>query len=383
MPIKFRCEHCRQFLGISHTKSGMLVDCPTCGRTIRVPDPEGNVEPMPELKLNLRDSKLATALEELAMFGQNAAELEPESAVAVPEGEANAPKPPTFSPAAPLPAPVPIRFEPVVISKPIPIEVYDPRQPAQAASMQELASLANLAPSRDPSIEQPVVDFEMPLGQRDIGVGRVTTRRYGMSWIVIASLLGVMVGFVAGRWDRSAVNVVKEPLGADGKPLAAKPNASNGTTAVGKQTAAVRGRVTYQTDSGERKPDRGARVLLLPDKRSGTTKLAVNGFRSADADADGQVAAASLRALGGDVAIVDDAGNFESTALKPGTYRVLALSHFQPRDDKAPIEASVKGLLDSYFDKPEQLLGKCRYQFAELKVSGQDAALWDYLFERE
>lgn len=383
MPIKFRCEHCRQFLGISHTKSGMLVDCPTCGRTIRVPDPEGNVQPLPELKLNLRDSKLATALEELAMFGQNTPEAELESAVAVPEGDANGPKPPIFSPAAPLPAPVPIRFEPVVISKPIPIEVYDPRQPARAASMQELASLANLAPSRDPSVEQPVVDFEMPLRQRDIGVSRATTRRYGMSWIVIASLLGVMVGFVAGRWDRSAVNVSNEPVGVNGKPLVAKSNLSNGAIAVGKQTVAVRGRITYQSDSGERKPDRGARVLLLPEKRSGTTKLAVTGFRSADADADGQVAAASLRALGGDVAIVDDAGNFESTALKPGTYRVLALSHFQARDDKAPIEASVRGLLDSYFDKPEQLLGKCRYQSAELKVSGQDAALWDHLFERE
>ncbi|TXT22061.1 MAG: hypothetical protein FD138_3781 [Planctomycetota bacterium] len=200
---------------------------------------------------------------------------------------------------------------------------------------------------------------------------------------MIASLLGFIVGFVAGRWDRSAVKVSKESLGPDGKPLVAKSNSPNEITTSGKTAVAVRGRITFQNDSGERKPDRGARVLLLPEKRAGTTKLAVTGFRSADADADGQVAAASLRALGGDVAIVDDAGNFESTALKPGTYRVLALSHFQPRDDKAPIEVSVRALLESYFDKPEQLLGKCRYQFAELKVSGQDAALWDHLFERE
>ncbi|TXT22060.1 MAG: Uncharacterized protein FD138_3780, partial [Planctomycetota bacterium] len=161
MPIKFRCEHCRQFLGISHMKAGTLVDCPTCGRTIRVPDPEGNVQPMPELKLNLKDSKLATALEELAMFGQNAPEIEPESAVVVAEGEGNAPKLPSV---ASLPPPVPIRIEPVVVSKPIPIEVHDPRQPVQVASMQELATLAGLTPTRDPSVEQPVVDFEMPLG---------------------------------------------------------------------------------------------------------------------------------------------------------------------------------------------------------------------------
>lgn len=377
MPIKFRCEHCRQFLGISHQKAGTLVDCPTCGRTIRVPDPEGNVQPLPELKLNLKDSKLATALEELAMFGQNAPENEPQSAVVVSEGEGNAPKLPSV---APLPQPVPIRMEPVVISKPIPIELPDPRPATQVASMQELATLASLSPTRDPAVEQPVVDFEMPLGQRDAGIA--TTRRFGTSWIVIALLLGFIVGFIAGRWDRSSVKVSKEPLGPEGKQLAAKPNGTKDAT-TSKSPVAVRGRITFQNDSGERKPDRGARVLLLPEKRAGTTKLAVTGFRSADADADGQVAAASLRALGGDVAIVDDAGNFESTALKPGTYRVLALSHFQPRDDKAPIEPSVKALLDSYFDKPEQLLGKCRYQFAELKVSGQEAALWDHLFERE
>lgn len=376
MPIKFRCEHCRQFLGISHTKSGSLVDCPTCGRTIRVPDPEGFVQPMPELKLNLKDSKLATALEELAMFGQDAAAIESESAVAVPEGEGYAPK----LPVAP-PAPVPIRVEPVAVAKPIPIEIHDTQKPAPVASMQELAALASLPPPRDSIAEQPVVDVEMTLGQRD--VVRESLKRSGISWIVIASLLGFIAGFAVGRWDRSSVTVPKEVAGADGKPLVAKSNSAADAASAGKQSVAVRGRITYQTDSGERRFDRGARVLLLPEKRAGTTKLAVTGFRSADADADGQVAAASLRALGGDIAIVDDTGNFESAALKPGAYRILALSHFQPREDRAAIEPSVKALLESYFDKPEQLLGKCRYQLAELKVSGQAPAIWDHLFERE
>lgn len=376
MPIKFRCEHCRQFLGISHTKSGSLVDCPTCGRTIRVPDPEGFVQPLPELKLNLKDAKLATALEELAMFGKDAAVIEPESAVPVPEGEGNAPK----LPIAP-PAPVPIRVEPVVVAKPIPIEIHDTQKPAPVASMQELAALANQPPPRDPTDEQPVVDVEMTFGQRE--VVRASSNRSVTSWIVVASLLSFIVGFAVGRWDRSSVAVPKAVAGPDGKPLVAKSNSPAEATSSTKPSAAVRGRITFQTDSGERRPDRGARVLLLPEKRAGTTKLAVTGFRSADGDADVQVAAASLRALGGDVAIVDDSGNFESTALKPGTYRILALSHFQPREDRAAIEPSVKALLESYFDKPEQLLGKCRYQLADLKVSGQDAEIWDHLFERE
>lgn len=380
MPIKFRCEHCRQFLGISHTKSGSLVDCPTCGRTIRVPDPEGKVQPLPDLKLNLKDSKLATALEELAMLGENGKAIEPESAVAVAEGDGDTPKPPTAPPAVPL-APVPIRVEPVVVAKPIPIAIHDPHQPAAVATMQELAALASQPATRDPLAEQPVVDFEMPLAQRDTGT--ITPKRSGISWIVIASLLGFIAGFVVGRWDRSSVTASKDLARADRRPQEANTQLPDKPGATGRQAAAVRGRITFQTDSGDRRPDRGARVLLLPEKRAGTTKLAVTGFRSADADADGQVAAASLRALGGDVAIVDDAGNFESAALKPGTYRILALSHFQPRDDRAAIEPSAKALLESYFDKPEQLLGKCRYQLAELKVSGQDPALWDYFFERE
>lgn len=380
MPIKFRCEHCRQFLGISHTKSGSLVDCPTCGRTIRVPDPEGNVQPLPELKLNLKDSKLATALEELAMFGQNTPENEPESAVAVEEGVDNAPKSPNAPPVVP-PAPVPIRVEPVIAAKPIPLEIHDTHRPAAIASMQELAVLASEPPRRDLAAEQPIIDVEMTLGQK--AIDHSPLKRSGISWIVIASLLGFIIGFAAGRWDRSSVAVSKDSSSAGGKLPEANANTVDAGKTSNQPTAAVRGRITFQTDSGERRPDRGARVLVLPEKRAGTTKLAVNGFRSADNDADGQVAAASLRALGGDVAIVDEQGNFESTALKPGTYRILALSHFQPRDDRGSIEASVKALLENYFDKPEQLLGKCQYRLAEVKVSGQDPALWDHLFERE
>ena len=384
MPIKFRCDHCRQFLGISHNKAGMLVDCPTCGRTIRVPDPEGKVQPLPELKLNFKDSKLATALEELASLGRDDGALaEPEMVVELSDKQPS-PKSPSEAaalPIAPPPAPVPIRVEPVQAPKPIPIEVHDSHKPAPVASMHELSALANLPTTRDLATEQPVVDVEMPLGRQ--AAGHIPFKRAGTSRIVIAVLIGFIVGFGAGRWDRTAV---KNSAGPEGKPLVGK-NAAVDPSAGNFKNVAVRGRITYQTESGERRPDRGSRVLLLPEKRIGTTKLAVTGFRATDADtatdADSKLAAVSLQALGGDVATVDDAGNFESSALPPGTYRILALSHFQRRDDHAPIEPEVKGMLDSYFDKPEQLLGKCRYQIDKVKVSGNEPAPWDYSFERE
>lgn len=385
MPIKFRCDHCRQFLGISHNKAGMLVDCPSCGRTIRVPDPEGKVQPLPELKLNLKDSKLATALEELASLGRDdVAVAEPDMAVEISDKQ---PPPQTPSEAAARPisppaAPVPIRVEPVLAPKPIPIEVHDVLKPAPVASMHELSALASLAPMRDPVTEQPVVDVELPLGGRPTD-GRSLFKRAGTSRIVVAGLIGFIFGFGIGRWDRTKVN---DASGPDGKPLAGK-NVGVAPVVEKSNSIAVRGRITYLTESGDRRPDRGSRVLLLPEKRSGTTKLAVTGFRASDADiandADGKLATAGLRVLGGDVATVDDAGNYESAALPPGTYRILALSHFQPRDDRAPIQQEVLGLLESYFDKPEQLLGKCRYQIDKVKVSGNEPAPWDYSFERE
>src|SRR5262249_49910525 len=40
MPIKFRCVHCNQKLGIAHRKAGTQVQCPTCLRMVMVPVPE-------------------------------------------------------------------------------------------------------------------------------------------------------------------------------------------------------------------------------------------------------------------------------------------------------------------------------------------------------
>jgi hypothetical protein len=385
MPIKFRCEHCRQFLGISHKKAGMLVDCPNCGRTIRVPDPEGKVQPLPDLKLNLKDSKLATALEELASLGRDDdANEELASAVEISEKLPPPEESPRVAAAVPAPpvVPVPVRIEPAVPAKPILIDAPDARPAAPVASLQELSALASVPMTRDAAAEQPVVDIEMALGRTV--EERTALPRAGTSRIVIGILLGFILGFGAGRWDRRPANHAE---------LSAGQNAASKNTAVADpfaespKAAAVRGRITYQTDSGERRPDRGARVLLLPDKRVGSTKLTIAGFRATDSDAtasaDSKLAVASLRALGGDVMTVDDAGQFEATALPPGSYRILALSHFQPRDDRSPIEPETKALLESYFDKPEQLLGKCRYRLDKLTVNGTTSELWDHTFDRE
>ncbi len=37
MPIRFRCPHCNQLLGIARRKSGSMVHCPTCNAHLLVP----------------------------------------------------------------------------------------------------------------------------------------------------------------------------------------------------------------------------------------------------------------------------------------------------------------------------------------------------------
>ena len=81
MPIKFRCSYCRQFLGISRNRAGEVFDCPTCGRTIRVPSLDGTVAPVPAPELNAADAHLARALDELAALAEPGAA--PRAAVAV------------------------------------------------------------------------------------------------------------------------------------------------------------------------------------------------------------------------------------------------------------------------------------------------------------
>src|SRR5215216_3266212 len=101
MPIKFRCTHCNQFLGISRAQSGTIVDCPACGRSIRVPNLDGTAAPLPKPAIDLSDRGLASALEQLASL---------EAGVANDET-----RPPAQSTAARVAAPPPVMAVPVAL----------------------------------------------------------------------------------------------------------------------------------------------------------------------------------------------------------------------------------------------------------------------------
>ena len=138
MPIKFRCPHCEQFLGISRSRAGAVTDCPMCGRSIRVPLLDGSVEPLEDPQLNLQDRGLASALDKLAALVTDAPResLEP----AVPRVAE-----PLRSVLAEAPAPVPLP-EPIELA-PSPVRVV--AEP-EANSHRDGPTTANAAARGDP-----------------------------------------------------------------------------------------------------------------------------------------------------------------------------------------------------------------------------------------
>ncbi|MEK6259561.1 MAG: hypothetical protein AABP62_13165 [Planctomycetota bacterium] len=390
MPIKFRCNYCRQFLGISRAQAGGVVDCPTCGRSIRVPLLDGTVQPLPTPELNLQDAHLARALDELANLGDmldqplHAVRSDSHEAVDDDDDENEIPQ---LIP-EPIPIEVPIAPTPIKISPPAQAleSVPDsssvtpgqsvpnshdaagsPNGPAAGREQRLFDELASLTPPDAPAAT--------PSGpQREVEASdlpRADTRVLRSRPSAARTTFAVLVLFVGGMFVERFARII-ESL----NPSA--PSSAESPAPVAAVSGDVTGRITFKSAEGESQPDRGARLIVFPTERTGEVKLPVTGFRPADGEADAKVAAAALKALGGALATADEQGRFHLD-LPAGSYRILVLSHFQSRDESEAIDAAITRQLGDYFDKPTDLLGRVKHHFAPLRVKGT-GDMWDHAF---
>ena len=376
MPIKFRCNYCRQFLGISRAQAGGIVDCPTCGRSIRVPQLDGSLQPLPVPELNLQDAHLARALDELARLGASDSHpaVKPTgSGDDFDDDDAENEMPQLI--VEPIPIEVPIPPTPIAINPPdqyVDDEIPAPPPGASPEServgdakspghnlLAELAALSLPAASADHPDAEP-----RPRPSPDRRLPQVRTS-------ILQIVLMLAVAFVAGMLFERFVKVL-EALRSSSSPT--KPVSDDKPNAVSQVT----GRITYKSADGTSQPDRGARIIAFPPQRDGEAKLSVVGFRPSDGDADAKLAAATLHALGGALTTADEAGQFRLD-VPAGTYQLLVLSHFQSRDDKEPADPALTKLLGTYFDKPDALLGRIQHTFGPLRVKGT-GDVWDHSF---
>lgn len=199
-------------MGISHSKAGEVVDCPTCGLSVRVPGLDGQIAPIPQPKLDLKDAELTNALDELAAIGANLTlDKKP-----IPEQD------PILQPAAPMPqtqapiseeafkaipvkqinqiAPSPMREEenrdqlPQTPVAPVSQLQVDLTDQAEMNHEQELESLASLAQKRATVVLaekkknrlKRSVKFELPTG----------------TWVIILFIFATLtfsIGMLVGR----------------------------------------------------------------------------------------------------------------------------------------------------------------------------------------
>lgn len=352
MPIKFRCPNCSQFLGISRQSAGTIVDCPACGRTLRVPYEDGRVDPLPAAKLDLQDESILQALEQIASVEPS---LPGKAPVILDRSES------PQVPLEPAPAPIPVSFEPPPF--------HD--SPTTAGSPVDVQSaLAALAAESSASVKASTIP------PRRSGVSR-----RDMLVATGAALLSWPLGWWMGR--RPARRIESARIAENSRSTPAPDRSEKAMPAESSETApALHGRITYIGTDGEARPDAGARILALPEVRSGTSKLAVDGFRPGASEADVQLARESLRMIGGAFATADTEGRYQLDLTSPGAYRLLVISRYQPRNDQSEPPVDTSRLLDAYFDRPALLIGALRYDVSRFRYSGRESAPRDHVFAR-
>jgi hypothetical protein len=229
----------------------------------------------------------------------------------------------------------------------------------------ELAGLANAAGASAPRGEAPAL--RSGLSRRDVLVACVT------------ALAGWPVAWWLGRQSRSAVHSVASA--PESKPVDnAVPHPA---AAAGTETApGLAGRITYETADGQILPDAGARVLLLPENRPGTTLLSIDGFRAGASETDAQLARDALKMLGGTFAIADPEGRYRAELSSSGLYELLMISRYQPRSAVTTPAELVKAL-GRFFDRPAQLIGQTQFEYtSHFRFAGRDSAVRDQVFRK-
>lgn len=353
MPIKFRCPHCEQLLGISRSKANAVVDCPTCGRQLRVPGPDKQLAPIPDPQLDLGDAQLAEALRELA---------------AIPEGSDEG--------LADTPAPEARRQPVQVMAVPLPeapapkAKLVSPRR-----SSRETSAQAETNEGEDPLVSLTEAADWDDVNDVDPPWYRHPAARAAL--VLLAAGLFFGLGYYVRDLREMAVAEAASRKEEESRQRAVARKAAAG---IRDLLPAIAGRISYVTENGNLRSDRGARLIALPQQRKGDVRLSIVGFRSGDSEADVAVARAALRALGGDMAVADTEGQFQVLLPEAGNYHVVVLSRFQPVPPEKVAPPELMRILARDFDRPEQLLGHTQYHWADLPFRGEETRDWDYVF---
>jgi len=298
MAIKFRCPHCRQFLGISTTKAGTLVDCPACGRSVLVPDHGGAANGAKQAARSGDHPDLVNALHELSSLDSTDAD---DSA---------------------------------------PLILPDLVEPELTSALRELAAVAPVALRSAVKLAQPTAAGQSANGR--------------VSWLPLMLVLPAFAaGLLLGTFWKSSDH--PDATEADPKSTVAPATAIPPPAASERQ---LKGTVRFVNNSGISAADAGAIVLLLPTENTTTLRLDARPLREpADSKARKAIEAA-LETFGGSVHQADDVGTWTALVPSNAAFTMTVISRHRSRPDSQPIPAEILESLSLWFDSPIHITGR-------------------------
>ena len=387
MPIQFRCRYCRQLLGISRSRAGSAVDCPACGRSLRVPHEHGNTpETNPETPE--ADPALRNALEILAA-SSSAPKLTPHgpapAAIPAPQPtirgarRTDTTSPPDSSsaivqptalellaqlPVSPVPVDADQSLQPLILAtaesdsdaQPTPNQLSPATAEIPNAALDpSLSALAEIAPPANPSTNvgnQP----------RSSAPDRRLTS-------ILGSLLLACTTFAAGYALRSTVSPPENT--SDQSPVTRPENStapSPSPAAEQSPRPALTGKIYFRDSSGEPRPDAGALLILVPQRNSSTLKLDPRPLREAPDSTAHKALAAALAVLQVSFTTADASGNYSLPTPDEPSLQLIAISKHQLRNPDIPLSDSVRNTIEAWFDSAPHLTGKLATSVHPLQI---------------
>lgn len=300
-------------LGISQSRAGAIVDCPGCGRSLRVPNSDGSVDPMPTSSLDSEGSgSLIAALEQLSAIR------------------------------------LPVESRPSELT--VDLKPDRDRIPAVEILQHEL--------SADPDTHQ----TKRP--NKNGSAGRnILSLRCISALCCVSLLIGVIIGCVlypvifaqqrtklagTGSVDQSSAATID--LSAPGRVVQTEQSAI--------VSGFVSGRITWKNGEGTELPDSAALVLLLPSRHPGVMKLDGTSLREVRMSTDQQAIAAALLQFGGSFTRADDDGRFRLPRLSESEMQLVVVSRHRSHQDDQNVLPAISEVLDRYFTSPVPFTGR-------------------------
>lgn len=401
MPIQFRCQYCRQRLGIADSRAGAVVDCPACGRTLRVPGrDDGAAGAQGTSARPEADPQLQSALQLLSAIGPGTPAETPPATIpiasvhkVVPRKAANVPvapgkHAPTGADAATVASADPLKelaALPVAAVEDLPL-LAEPELIEDTAGAAEVpAEAANKATAETPAVAlfdpnaAPLAAALAELAAQPhpvpLAPPRSTLQRtFPILIPLLTGLLMFTAGYLTGRSGKSGSS---DQPAVQSQP-AAVPDTTTPPESVAPQPVAagqISGIVQATGADGKTTPDAGALVIIAP--ADNPSELRIDGRFLRDApDTPGRLAiTAALAQLGVSFTHTAADGTFSLPLSSPGPGLLIVVSRRNVRPAAAPLPADVAAGLSEWFTAPSPVTGRLQTVVQNITAPGDGSGV--------